>query len=88
MRQSSPQVTRSGREALFTEFRFQECHRLANELITLARCDPATARQLRDSLRFGRRDRWSLAGVDALLNELGSQFLVPEAIPGRTTRFE
>ena len=46
--------------------------------IMLARRDPATARELRDLLRFGRRDPRSLAGVDALLNELGIP--VPEAV--------
>jgi hypothetical protein len=75
----SPAPPRSGREAQSSEFRFKECHRLANELIILARRDPATARELRDLLRFGRRDPRSLAGVDALLNELG----VP--VPGAVT---
>lgn len=74
----SPSPPRSGREAASSEFRFNECHRLANELIALARRDPATARELRDLLRFGRRDPRSLAGVDALLDELGIS--VPETV--------
>jgi hypothetical protein len=69
----SPSPPRSGHEAASSEFRFNECHRLANELIVLARRDPATARELRDLLRFGRRDPRSLAGVDALLSELGAR---------------
>jgi hypothetical protein len=75
----SPSPPRSGREAASSESRFGECHRLADELIVLARRDPATARELRDLLRFGRRDPRSLAGVDTLLNELG----IP--IPGPVT---
>jgi TniQ len=69
----SPSPPRSGHEAASSEFRFNECHRLANELIVLARRDPVTARELRDLLRFGRRDPRSLAGVDALLSELGAR---------------
>ena len=74
----SPSPPRSGREAASSEFRFNECHRLANELIALARRDPATARELRDLLRFGRRDPRSVAEVDALLDELGIP--VPETV--------
>ncbi len=69
---------RFGHETASSEFRFNECHRLANELIVLARRDPATARELRDLLRFGRRDPRSLAGVDTLLSELGVR--VPRAV--------
>jgi hypothetical protein len=69
---------RFGHETASSEFRFNECHRLANELIVLARRDPAPARELRDLLRFGRRDPRSLAGVDALLSELGVR--VPGAV--------
>ena len=44
----------------------------------LARRDLDTAREVRDLLRFGRRDPGSLARVDALLNELGIP--VPEDV--------
>jgi hypothetical protein len=69
---------RGGRGASSSESLFKECHQLASGLIMLSRHDPATARELRDLLRFGRRDPGSLAGVDALLNELGIP--VPEDV--------
>jgi hypothetical protein len=50
---------------------FEECIKMADELVMLARRDPGTAREVRDLLRFGRRDPRSLAAVDALLSELG-----------------
>jgi hypothetical protein len=61
----------SGHEAPSPRSSFNACMEMANELVMLARRDPGTAREVRDLLRFGRRDPKSLAGVDALLNELG-----------------
>ena len=69
---------RSGQEAPPPGSCFKKCMEMANELVMLARRDPATAREVRDLLRFGRRDPQSLAGVDALLNELGIP--VPEDV--------
>jgi hypothetical protein len=69
---------RSGREAPPPGSRFEECMKMANELVMLARRDPDTARGVRDLLRFGRRDPRSLARVDALLNEL--EIPVPEDV--------
>jgi hypothetical protein len=69
---------RSGHESPPPRSCFKECIRMADELVMLARRDPDTAREVRDLLRFGRRDPGSLAGVDALLNELGIP--VPEDV--------
>jgi hypothetical protein len=69
----------SGHEAPSPRSSFKACMEIANELVMLARCDPGTAREVRDLLRFGRRDPRSLAAVDALLNELG----IP--VPGDVT---
>jgi TniQ len=69
---------RSGHEAPSPGSCFKECIKLADELVMLARCDLDTAREVRDLLRFGRRDPGSLARVDALLNELGIP--VPEDV--------
>jgi hypothetical protein len=67
-----------GHEAPAPRSGFKECMEMAEELVTLARRDPGTAREVRDLLRFGRSDPKSLAGVDALLNELGIP--VPEDV--------
>ena len=69
---------RNGQEASPPGSCFKKCMEMANELVMLARRDPATAREVRDLLRFGRRDPQSLAGVDALLNEL--RIPVPEDV--------
>jgi hypothetical protein len=69
---------RTGPEARPLGSCLEECMKMANELVMLARRDPDTARGVRDLLRFGRRDPRSLAGVDALLNELGIP--VPEDV--------
>jgi len=69
---------RSGLEALPPGSCFEGCMKMAHELVMQARRDPDTARGVRDLLRFGRRDPRSLAGVDALLNELGIP--VPEDV--------
>jgi hypothetical protein len=69
---------RRGREASPRGPCFKECIEMANELVSLAWCDPDTARGVRDLLRFGRRDPRSLARVDVLLNELGIP--VPEDV--------
>jgi len=68
----------SGHEAPSPRSSFNACMEMANELVMLARRDSGTAREVRDLLRFGRRDPESLAGVDALLNELGIP--VPEDV--------
>jgi hypothetical protein len=68
----------SGHEAPSPRSSFNACMEMANELVMLSRRDPGTAREVRDLLRFGRRDPKSLAGVDALLNELGIP--VPEDV--------
>lgn len=69
---------RSGLEALPPGSCFEGCMKMAHELVMQARRDPDTARGVRDLLRLGRRDPRSLAGVDALLNELGIP--VPEDV--------
>src|SRR5262249_55534419 len=74
----SPAVGGPSQEAPSPRSCFEECMKMANELVMLARRDPGTAREVRDLLRFGRRDPTSLAAVDALLNELGTP--VPEDV--------
>jgi TniQ len=69
---------RSGPAAPPPGSRFEECMKMADELVMLARRDPDTAREVQDLLRFERRDPRSLAGVDALLTELGIP--VPEDV--------